>query len=134
MLGDDVALLSPFVREHLNVVDKYNFLLPDLGEGGIRQLRDPTPTTSCPTEHLQGSVLDVVGDAAQHGHDLIAAPLGRPLNQAVVPRARAGRTQQRSGMSRGHHARMISPVRHPSTLRTKADAIVGIGTGRRPGL
>jgi len=37
----DVARLSPFVREHVNVVGKYNFLLPDLGEGVIRQLRDP---------------------------------------------------------------------------------------------
>ena len=29
---DDVARLSPFVREHLNVAGKYNLLLPDLGE------------------------------------------------------------------------------------------------------
>ena len=41
VLDEDVARLSPFVREHLNVVGKYSFLLPDLGEGGIRQLRDP---------------------------------------------------------------------------------------------
>ena len=41
VLDEDVARLSPFVREHLNVVGKYNFLLPDLGEGVIRPLRDP---------------------------------------------------------------------------------------------
>ena len=41
VLGEDVARLSPFVREHLNVVGKYSFLLPDLGEGGFRPLRDP---------------------------------------------------------------------------------------------
>jgi len=41
ILDEDVARLSPFVREHVNVVGKYNFLLPDLGEGVIRQLRDP---------------------------------------------------------------------------------------------
>ena len=41
VLDEDVARLSPFVREHVNVVGKYNFLLPDLGEGVIRQLRDP---------------------------------------------------------------------------------------------
>lgn len=35
------ARLSQFVREHLNVVGKYSFLLPDLGEAGIRELRDP---------------------------------------------------------------------------------------------
>jgi hypothetical protein len=29
---------------------------------------------------------------------------------------------------------MISPVRHPSMLRWKADAISSIGTGARPGL
>jgi TnpA family transposase len=44
VLGEDVARLSPFVREHLNVVGKYTFLLPDLGEGGIRPLRDPDAT------------------------------------------------------------------------------------------
>ena len=41
MLDEDVARLSPFVREHLNVHGHYSFLLPDLGEGGIRPLRDP---------------------------------------------------------------------------------------------
>ncbi len=41
VLQEDVARLSPFIREHLNVVGKYSFLLPDLGEGGIRELRDP---------------------------------------------------------------------------------------------
>jgi hypothetical protein len=41
VLDEDVARLSPFVREHVNVVGKYSFLLPDLGEGGIRPLRDP---------------------------------------------------------------------------------------------
>jgi hypothetical protein len=40
VLQEDVARLSPFIREHLNVVGKYSFLLPDLGEGGIRELRD----------------------------------------------------------------------------------------------
>jgi hypothetical protein len=29
---------------------------------------------------------------------------------------------------------MVSPVRHPSTLRTKAAPMVGMGTGMRPGL
>ena len=41
VLDEHVARLSPFVREHLNVVGKYSFLLPDLGKGGIRPLRDP---------------------------------------------------------------------------------------------
>lgn len=48
MLAEDVARLSPFVREHLNVVGKYSFLLPDLGEGGIRQLRDPAAADELP--------------------------------------------------------------------------------------
>jgi hypothetical protein len=30
VLDKDVARLSPFVREHVNVVGKYSFLLPDL--------------------------------------------------------------------------------------------------------
>jgi hypothetical protein len=38
------------------------------------------------------------------------------------------------GCARGYQARMISPVRHPSTLRAKAAAIAGMGTGVRPGL
>ena len=41
VLDEDVARLSPFVREHLNVVGNYTFALPDLGEAGIRPLRDP---------------------------------------------------------------------------------------------
>ncbi len=41
VLDEDIARLSPFVREHLNVVGKYTFSLPDLGEAGIRPLRDP---------------------------------------------------------------------------------------------
>ncbi|MCO5997032.1 transposase [Actinoallomurus rhizosphaericola] len=41
VLAADVARLSLFVREHLNVIGKYNFALPDLGEGGIRPLRAP---------------------------------------------------------------------------------------------
>lgn len=39
MLDEDVARLSPFVRQHLNVHGKYSFLLPDL-VGGLRPLRD----------------------------------------------------------------------------------------------
>ena len=29
------------LREHLNVVGNYTFALPDLGDAGIRPLRDP---------------------------------------------------------------------------------------------
>jgi hypothetical protein len=36
VLDEDVARLSPFLRKHVNVVGKYSFLLPDLGEGGFR--------------------------------------------------------------------------------------------------
>ena len=46
----------------------------------------------------------------------------------------AGRPVPSSACRFGHHARMISPVRHPSMLRWKADAISSIGTGARPGL
>jgi TnpA family transposase len=38
---DDMARLSPFVRKHLGVHGAYNFLLPDLTPGAIRDLRDP---------------------------------------------------------------------------------------------
>ena len=37
---------SSDAREYL--FDKYNFLLPDLGEGDIRQLRDPGATDEPP--------------------------------------------------------------------------------------
>ena len=40
VLDDDVARLSPFVRQHINVHGKYSFLLPELPNGS-RQLRDP---------------------------------------------------------------------------------------------
>ncbi|MEV0405330.1 Tn3 family transposase [Actinoallomurus sp. NPDC050550] len=38
---EDMARLSPFVRKHLGVHGAYNFLLPDLAPGAIRDLRDP---------------------------------------------------------------------------------------------
>jgi TnpA family transposase len=41
VLGEDVARLSPFARDHLNVAGNYTFSLPDLGEAGFRPLRDP---------------------------------------------------------------------------------------------
>jgi len=41
VLDEDVARLSPFARDHLNVVGNYTFSLPDLGEAGFRPLRDP---------------------------------------------------------------------------------------------
>lgn len=37
---DDVARLSPFMRNHLNVLGAYSFSLPDM-PGGLRELRDP---------------------------------------------------------------------------------------------
>ena len=40
VLDADVARLSPFVRQHLNVHGKYSFLLPEL-VAGLRALRDP---------------------------------------------------------------------------------------------
>ena len=40
-LDEDVARLSPFARDHLNVVGNYTFALPDLGDAGFRPLRDP---------------------------------------------------------------------------------------------
>ncbi|WP_433213442.1 Tn3 family transposase [Microtetraspora malaysiensis] len=38
---EDVARLSPFVRQHLNVIGTYSFAQPDLGPAGVRKLRDP---------------------------------------------------------------------------------------------
>ncbi|WSM52002.1 transposase (plasmid) [Streptomyces sp. NBC_01708] len=37
---EDVARLSPFVRQHLNMLGRYSFQLPEL-PGGLRPLRDP---------------------------------------------------------------------------------------------
>ncbi|WP_433347158.1 hypothetical protein ACQP25_29285 [Microtetraspora malaysiensis] len=36
-----MARLSPFVNTHLGVHGAYTFVLPDLGPGVIRDLRDP---------------------------------------------------------------------------------------------
>lgn len=36
-----MARLSPYVHKHLGVHGAYNFLLPDLTPGAIRDLRDP---------------------------------------------------------------------------------------------
>jgi hypothetical protein len=38
---EDMAGLSPVVSRHLGVHGAYNFLLPDLAPGTIRDLRDP---------------------------------------------------------------------------------------------
>lgn len=37
---EDVARLSPFVRQHVNMLGRYSFQLPEL-PGGMRPLRDP---------------------------------------------------------------------------------------------
>ncbi|SDK42900.1 Tn3 transposase DDE domain-containing protein [Nonomuraea maritima] len=38
---EDVARLSPFVRQHIHVIGTYFFAQPDLGPAGVRQLRNP---------------------------------------------------------------------------------------------
>ena len=38
---EHLARLSPFVNRHLGVHGAYNFMLPDLAPGTIRDLRDP---------------------------------------------------------------------------------------------
>ncbi|GAA4062208.1 Tn3 family transposase [Actinomadura miaoliensis] len=38
---EDMARISPFVRKHLGAHGAYNFLLPDLVPGAIRDLRAP---------------------------------------------------------------------------------------------
>ncbi|MEV6940839.1 Tn3 family transposase [Streptomyces sp. NPDC051172] len=40
---EDVARLSPFVRQHINMLGRYSFKLPEL-PGGMRPLRDPDAT------------------------------------------------------------------------------------------
>lgn len=37
----DAARLSPFGRGHINMLDRYSFLVPDL-TGGLRPLHDPS--------------------------------------------------------------------------------------------
>jgi Tn3 transposase DDE domain len=44
VLDDDVARLSPFLRNHINVHGTYTFTLPELA-GGMRTLRAPAPPT-----------------------------------------------------------------------------------------
>ncbi len=38
---EDAARLSPFVRGHINMLGRYNFLLPADLAGALRPLRDP---------------------------------------------------------------------------------------------
>jgi hypothetical protein len=38
---EDIARLSPFVRQHINVIGTYSFTLPDLGPAGIREQCNP---------------------------------------------------------------------------------------------
>jgi hypothetical protein len=41
LAGEDAARLSPFQRQHINVIGPYTFALPDLGVSGMRELRNP---------------------------------------------------------------------------------------------
>ncbi|WP_425584232.1 Tn3 family transposase [Streptosporangium album] len=41
LASDDVARLSPFQRQRINVIGTYTFALPDLGLAGMRDLRNP---------------------------------------------------------------------------------------------
>ncbi|GLW98661.1 Tn3 family transposase [Microtetraspora sp. NBRC 16547] len=41
LVEEDVARLSPFVRQHINVIGTYSFNQHDLGPSGVRQLRNP---------------------------------------------------------------------------------------------
>ena len=52
------------------------------------------------------------------------------FRQAARRRGDPCATDDPPGCACGYQARMISPVRHPSTLRWKAAAIASIGTGR----
>lgn len=38
---EDLARLSPFVRQHINVIGTSSFAQPDLGPADVRQLRNP---------------------------------------------------------------------------------------------
>lgn len=38
---EDAARLSPFRRQHINLLGRYSFLLPAELAGGLRPLRDP---------------------------------------------------------------------------------------------
>lgn len=38
---EDIARLSPFVRQDINVIGTYSFAQPDLGPAGVRKLRNP---------------------------------------------------------------------------------------------
>lgn len=66
---EDLARLSPFVRQHTNMLGRYSFQLPDL-PGACGRCADPTPPTRS----------DAVGDGRQ--------PLGA-LTTRSLPRTGA---------------------------------------------
>jgi len=40
---EDVARLSPLIHDHINMLGRYSFAMPDIvARGGLRPLRDPT--------------------------------------------------------------------------------------------
>ena len=40
---DDAARLSPLIHDHINLLGRYSFAMPDIvARGGLRPLRDPT--------------------------------------------------------------------------------------------
>jgi hypothetical protein len=39
---EDVARLSPLIHDHVNMLGRYSFAMPDIvAKGGLRPLRDP---------------------------------------------------------------------------------------------
>jgi TnpA family transposase len=43
MRDEDVARLSPLIHDHINMLGRYSFAMPDIvAKGGLRPLRDPT--------------------------------------------------------------------------------------------
>ena len=40
---EDAARLSPLIHDHINLLGRYSFAMPDIvARGGLRPLRDPT--------------------------------------------------------------------------------------------
>jgi EmrB/QacA subfamily drug resistance transporter len=110
---------------------------------GLRQPSQRTPSTNPehPTNVQTGSssVRDRLPDAQRRPS--CDAPCSGNLRLRSSYKRRSSPSDGHGGSTGssyasriGHQARMISPVRHPSTLRWKADAIVCMGTGLRPGL
>ncbi|SCE25425.1 hypothetical protein GA0115249_1163113 [Streptomyces sp. PpalLS-921] len=88
---EDVARLPPFLRHHINLLDRYSFRLPDLLRG-LRPLRTPGGSgKSRRSRHRQaGASWSQIGAAAGHSKEAAQEAHNRWIDERAQQRETHG--------------------------------------------